>query len=46
MSRGLGDVYKRQQRLLEKILAIPEKDASMYLETLDYIESLILKIRR
>lgn len=35
-----------KQRLLEKILAIPEKDASMYLETLDYIESLILKIRR
>ena len=30
----------------KQLLAIPEKDASMYLETLDYIESLILKIRR
>lgn len=35
-----------KQRLLEKVLAIPEKDADMYLRTLDYIENLIAEIRR
>ena len=35
-----------KQRLLEKVLAIPEREASVYLETLEYIEGLILRIRR
>lgn len=40
------DFNQNKKKLLEKVLAIPEKDADLYLQTLDYTENLILKIRR
>lgn len=39
-------INQDKQQLLEKVLTIPEKDTGLYLQTLDYIEDLILKIRR
>ena len=35
-----------RQKLLERILAIPEKDATLYMQTLDFIEQLINKARK
>ena len=39
-------VNENKRKLLEKVLAIPERDVDLYLQTLNYIENLILKIRQ
>lgn len=39
-------VNNDRQKLLERILAIPEKDTALYMQTLDFIEQLINKARK
>lgn len=45
-TQNTPDFNQSKKKLLEKVLAIPEKDTDLYLQTLDYTENLILKIRR
>lgn len=35
-----------RQKLMERVLAVPEKDAALYLQTLDFAEQLINKARK
>lgn len=39
-------VNEDKRRLLEKVLAIPDRDIDLYLQTLSYVENLILDIRK
>ncbi len=39
-------VNNDRQKLLERILAIPEKDTALYMQTLDFVEQLINKARK
>ena len=35
-----------RQKLIEKVLAVPEKDTALYLQTLEFVERLINKARK
>ena len=45
-AQNTSDLNQNKNKLLEKVLSIPEKDTDLYLQTLDYTENLISKIRR
>ena len=45
-TKNTPNLNQNKKKLLEKVLSIPEKDIDLYLQTLDYTENLILKIRR
>lgn len=45
-TQNIQSANQNKRRLLEKVLAIPEKDVELYLQTLNCTEDLILKIRR
>ena len=45
-TKNASDLNQNKNKLLEKVLSIPEKDVDLYMQTLNCTENLILKIRR